>query len=230
MCSTLTQVTSVFWFLFPWSTIGAQCGAKHSKLKLRCANVKVSYTYPTEDLEFNESKCSKIQNSMLPFWGRALVAAGAIVSNIKNTSAIKQLTGEQERSLKAQILAADWNGASWAKKRTPGVAGTLLMKVTITDASQASSTSRWMNCMRAMRNDPDLATLIWECRHHSLFRVQGCRPPEALLASQRLHLDWFGNTLVEINCRTVDLFKLDVQHFADELREVARQMSWSQTS
>ena len=79
---------------------------------------------------------------MLPFWGRALLAAGAIVSNSKNTSAIMQLTGEQERSLKAQILAADWSGASWAKKRTPGVAGTLLMKVEITDVSRAPLTSR----------------------------------------------------------------------------------------
>ena len=33
--STLTQVISVFCFWFPWSTIGAQGGAKHSKLKLR---------------------------------------------------------------------------------------------------------------------------------------------------------------------------------------------------
>ena len=69
-----------------------------------------------------------------------------------------------------------------------------------------------------MRNGPDLATLIWECRRHSLFREQGCRPAEALLAaSQRLHLEWFGNTLVEINCRTVDLLKCDVQHFAHKL-------------
>ena len=104
MCSTSTQVTSVFCFLFPWSTSGTQGGAKHSKLKLRFADVKVPYTYLTEDLEFVEWKCSKIQNYLLPFWGRALVAAGAIVSNIKNTSAIMQLTREQERSLKAQIL------------------------------------------------------------------------------------------------------------------------------
>ena len=84
--------------------------------------------------------------------------------------------------------------------------------------------------MRAMRNDPELATLMWECRRHSLFRVQGCKPTEALLAaSQRLHLDWFGNTLVEIKCHTVDLFKCDVQHFAHELGEQAKNMSWSQT-
>ena len=79
---------------------------------------------------------------MLPFWGRALVAAGAIVSDIKDTSAIKQLTGDQVRSLKAQILAADWSGASWAKKATPGVAGTLLKKLNITDVSRTPSTSR----------------------------------------------------------------------------------------
>ena len=69
-----------------------------------------------------------------------------------------------------------------------------------------------------MRNEHHLATLIWECRRQTLFLVQGCRPAEALLAaSQRLHLEWFGNTLVEINCHTVDLLKCDVQHFAHKL-------------
>ena len=195
------------------------------------ANVKVSYTYLTEDFDFVESECPKFGNALLLFWGRGLTAAGAIVRNIKNTSAIMKLTGDQERSFKAQILPADWNGASWAKKRTPGVAGTLLVKVHITDVSRARFTSRWMSCMRAMRNDPDLATLIWECRRHIFFRVQGCRPAEALLAaSRRLHLDWFGNTLVDINGHTVDLLKCDVQHFAHELRGEARQMSWPQTS
>ena len=56
----------------------------------------------------------------------------AIVGKI-NTSAIKQLNGEQERCVKAQILVPDLDAASGAKKRTPGVAGTLNMRVHFTD-------------------------------------------------------------------------------------------------
>ena len=195
-------------------------------LKLRFANQKVSYKYQPEDITFLDPACSKIRNVSLPFWGRALVAGGAVVCKIVYASVIRV----QERKIKAQILAAIWGGNTGSRKRTPGVAYTLFMKGHVADISQAALTTRWLSYMRAVRNDPSLAQVIWNSRRHSLFRVQGRGPAEALLlASQRLHFDWYEGTKVEINNKTFGLTNCEAAHFAHELREQARKMVWSQT-
>ena len=199
-------------------------------LKFRFANGTVSYRYLPEDISYIEPTCSRIRSSGLPFWGRALVAGGALVNKVAYASEVRQLTGEQERKIKNNVLAAVWSGSSGSRKRTPGIAYTLFMKGHVADVTQATLISRWMCYLRAVRNNPELATLIWNSRRHDCFRVQGRGPAEALhAASRRLNIEWFGNTLVEINGYTFNLLNCNSYHFAHELREQGRKMIWSQT-
>ena len=84
-------------------------------------------------------------------------------------SEVRQLTGEQERKIKNNVLAAVWSGTSGSRKRTTGIAYTFFMKGHVADVTQATLISRWMCYLRAIRNNPELATLIWNSRRHDCF-------------------------------------------------------------
>ena len=68
--------------------------------------------------------------------------------------------------MKASVLAAVWNAALGARKRTPGVVHSLFLKGHVCDVWQASLTSRWLSFLRVTRNDPSFAELIWDSRNH----------------------------------------------------------------
>ena len=199
-------------------------------LKFRFANKAVSYRYFPEDIGFLDEACSRIRFANLPFWARALVCGGSIISKISYASEVRQMSAVQERTIKTTVVSALWKGTPGCRKRNPGMIYTLLTKGHVTDVSQNVLTSRWLKFMRAARNNPEIVDLIFYNACHGRGRNQGRGPGEALAVScQRLHLDWRDGTVIAINGKEFNILECNMSEFAHELREQARKMVWTQT-
>ena len=127
-------------------------------VKFKFNDGSVSFEHKDADLKFVEPALTRIKNSNRPFWARALAIGGATVSKTWYVSKIRQLSDAQERNLKNMITGAVWG--SGTRKRTPGVLYTIVTKEHVLDITQATLTRRWMKICRAVRNDPDLGTVL----------------------------------------------------------------------
>ena len=106
---------------------------------------------------------------------------------------------------------------------------TLFLKGHVTNITQASLTSRWLRYVKAIRNNPALAYTIWNARVEGHRRLSGKGPAEALdRARNRLRFDWEGVDCVRIGCELINLFSCNTEKFAHQLRDLGRNMVWSQ--
>ena len=151
---------------------------------------------------------------ILPFWARAGLVGGLVISRINHASEAKAMSAENERSLRATTVTAFWQKVG--RHRNPGVISTLLTKGHITDASQAIPTSRVLKFARAVRVDPR--------------KNCGTGPVDLLLhACGRLHVRWEGPARFIVLGKVLGVNEVEnLNEFAHYLREAARKMVWTQ--
>lgn len=189
-------------------------------LKCRFANGKVKFQYYPEDLESIEPTCSRIGGAGLDFWTRSLVIGGALISKINYAADCRQLNSTQERGIRATLTATLSSSSTATRKRTPGILMTLFAKGHVGDVTQASLTSRWVRYARAIRNDPNLAELVWSSKIRDPSRVHGRGPCEALSHScERLRFEWNGATNMIINGNDYNLLDCNTDKFQHDLRD-----------
>ena len=191
-------------------------------------NYGVSFKYTEKDLEFVESTLAKIRGANLPFWARALVIGGSIISKISYGSELRQLTEAQERGIRNTITATLWGTKS--QRRTPGVVYTLVTKGHVVDLSQCVLTSRWMKLLRAGKNDVTLLDLIhknFNLVNARKFRLSG--PGEGLVqSSRRLRLAFDTPSSIRCGDRVHDFLSCTVANLGHDLRDLGRRMVWRQ--